>query len=614
MINQWSVILVMAMMLATIGIAVYSRRFTETTVEFYLAGRRVGFFLNASAICGDYFSAASFLGVAAAVYASGLDGLWFGTGFGAAFVPVLLFIASPLRRFGEYTIPDFLASRFQSPVARIIGIIMVQVVCIFYLAPQMVGAGETWSVLVQKGFLGLSPYATGVLVATLVMLFYVGMGGMRGTTWNQMIQFWILLVAMLIVVVMGLRAGFSYPRHLAEVSSRVLAAPARLSVAELLTPNPQTGRTYLEEAREVMSKGAYAGVEEVVRGGDTGKEVWVLLPQRNKLHPGRPMRFVEPGHRYGWLDQFSMVLALVLGTMGLPHILNRYYTNPTGKFARWTTVWVLIFAASFYFLAGTAGLIGRALIPGLVATAGGELKDLVVDGVLRASDTLMPVLGKLLGGEAGLALVAVGAFAAMFSTIGGLLMALSVSWGHDFYEQFINPGAPEWRKVAVGRLAVVIMSVLSAGIGLVIPYLGLAKAYPSLIAMMVTWAFAVSGGAFVPMFLTSLWWKRTTLKGAVAGMVVGGGGTVLFIILNILKETNLVSPLSLPGRLGTLTYPTVFTLPLALLSIVLVSLWDRNLPRNVDDIWVRIHGTALERRERRLQEVSLYQGRMGLEG
>ncbi len=273
---------------------------------------------------------------------------------------------------------------------------------------------------------------------------------------------------------------------------------------------------------------------------------------------------------------------------------------------------MLIFAAIFYILAGTAGLIGRALIPGLVSLSGGEGGDLVVDGVLRASDTLMPVLGKLLGGELGLGIVAVGAFAAMFSSIGGLLMALAVSWGHDFYEKFVNPGAPERRKVAVGKLAVVIMSVLSAGIGLGIPYLGLAKAYPSLIAMMVTWAFAVSGGAFVPTFIASLWWKRTTLKGAVAGMLVGGAGTVLFIILNILRETNLVSPASLPGKLGTLTYPTVFTLPIALLSIVLVSLWDRNLPRNVDEIWVRIHGTARERRERRLQEVSLYQGSINL--
>jgi len=612
MINQWAIILVLAMMLATVATSFYSRRFTRTTVEFYLAGRRVGFFLNASAICGDYFSAASFLGVAAAVYASGLDGVWFGTGFGAAFVPVLLFIASPLRRFGEYTIPDFLASRFQSPLARVIGIIMVQVICIFYLAPQMVGAGATWTVLVQKGFLGLSPYATGVLVTVMVMMFYVGMGGMRGTTWNQMIQFWILLVVMLTVVVLGLRAGFSYPRHLAAVSSRVLVAPAKLTAAELSAPNPLTGRTYLEEAREVMSEGAFARVEEAAREGRPDKKVWVLLPQRNKLHPWRPMRFVEPGHRYGWLDQFSMVLALVMGTMGLPHIMNRYYTNPTGKFARWTTVWVLIFAAIFYILAGTAGLIGRALIPGLVSLSGGEGGDLVVDGVLRASDTLMPVLGKLLGGELGLGIVAVGAFAAMFSSIGGLLMALAVSWGHDFYEKFVNPGAPERRKVAVGKLAVVIMSVLSAGIGLGIPYLGLAKAYPSLIAMMVTWAFAVSGGAFVPTFIASLWWKRTTLKGAVAGMLVGGAGTVLFIILNILRETNLVSPASLPGKLGTLTYPTVFTLPIALLSIVLVSLWDRNLPRNVDEIWVRIHGTARERRERRLQEVSLYQGSINL--
>ncbi|MEN3042320.1 MAG: cation acetate symporter, partial [Fervidobacterium sp.] len=223
MTNVAAILMVLALLLITIGISFYTRRFTRTSVDFYLAGRKVGYFTNASAICGDYFSAASFLGVAAAVYASGLDGVWYGTGFGAAFVPVVLFLASPLRRFGEYTIPDFLYARFgNKDLARIIGIIMVQLIYIFYLAPQMYGAGTTWQVLVGAGIFGLDPYTTGVIVVVVVMAFYVAMGGMKGTTWNQMIQFWVLFTAMALVVAGGFLNGFSYPTHLKEVSKDVL--------------------------------------------------------------------------------------------------------------------------------------------------------------------------------------------------------------------------------------------------------------------------------------------------------------------------------------------------------------------------------------------------------
>lgn len=605
MTNLIAIIMVVALLLITIFISFYTRRFTRTAVDFYLAGRKVGYFTNASAICGDYFSAASFLGVAGAVYASGLDGIWFGTGFGAAYVPVILFVASQLRRFGEYTIPDFLYARFgNKDLARIIGIIMVQLISIFYLAPQMFGAGTTWQVLVGAGIFGLDPYTTGVLVVVIVMAFYVAMGGMKGTTWNQMIQFWVFFTAMALVVGSGFLNGFNYPRDLAKVSKDVLLNTKVMTVKEATTPDPKTGIAPIDAAKDVMSKESYEAALKTIREGKPDDKVVLVLKQKNKLHPDRPMLFNEPGHRYGWFDQFSMVLALVLGTSGLPHIMNRYYTNPSGKAARLTTVWVLVFVGLFYIMAAIAGLLGRVFLTEAFLTGKMDPTGVAVDGLLVKPDQLMPLLGKLFLGQFGLGYVVAGAFAAMWSTIGGLLMASAASWGHDLYEQYINPNAPEWKKVLVGKTAVVIMAIISFFIGIAIPYFGLDKAYPALIALMVTWAFSVSASAFVPTLVLGMWWKRMTFKGAVAGMTIGGFSAIFFIIMNILKETKMIDPNSVWGFLGSMTFPVAITVPIGILAIVLVSLLDREIPHNVEEIWMRIHGTAKERQERALGLIS----------
>lgn len=599
--NTAAIVMVLALLIVTIAISFYSRRFTRTTVDFYLAGRKVGFFTNASAICGDYFSAASFLGVAAAAYASGLDGIWYASGFGAGFVPVVLFLASPLRRFGEYTIPDFLYARFgNKDLARLLGVIMVLSISFFYLAPQMYGAGVTWLVLVGQGIFGLDPYTTGVIVVVAVMAFYVAMGGMKGTTWNQMIQFWILFTAMALVVGGGFLNGFSYPKDLAKVSKDVLKNTQAMTVAQATTPDPKTGKTPIEVAKDSMSPQAYQAALETIEKGKPEDKVVLVLKQKNKLHPDREMRFNEPGHRYDWFNQFSMVLALVLGTAGLPHIMNRYYTNPSGKAARLTTVWVLAFVGIFYIMASIAGLVGRSFLHEAFASGKLDPTGIAVDGYLIKSDQLMPLLGKLFFGQLGLGYVVAGAFAAMWSTIGGLLMASAASVGHDIYEKYINPNAPEWKKVAVGKAAVVTVAIIALFIGLAIPYYGLDKAYPSLIAMMVTWAFSVSASAFVPTLVLGMWWKRTTFKGAIAGMAVGGFGAMFFIIMNVLKETKMISAEGILGLLGSMVFPVAITVPLGFITIILVSLIDRQIPHNLEEIWMRIHGTAKERKERAL--------------
>ncbi len=593
--NTIAIILVIGLTLFTIGLSIFSRRFTRTTADFYLAGRKVGSFANASAISGDYLSAASFLGVAGAVYASGLDGVWYAAGFAGGFMVVVLFIASALRRFGEYTVADFAFGRFGSSRIRLITVVAVLLTSLFYMAPQMFGAGTTWQVLVGTGFFGMSPYTSGVVVVAAIIAFYVAVGGMKGTTMNQIFQFWWLAFAMIMVVVFAFGNGFSYPKALADASAEPIVNTKAFTVAELTTPDA-AGLTPYERAAEVMSAEELAAVDEFIASDAEGK-IPVAFYAGNKLHDLRDMLFREPGHRYNTFDQFSMVLALVLGTAGLPHILNRYYTNPSGKAARRSTFWVLVFIGTFYILAPIAGLAGIGFIRDFVA-GGGELNAATVNGLLVKPDQLMPTIAEILGGQWLMGIVAAGAFAAMFSTVGGLLIAAASALGHDVYEKYINKNASEAKRVAFGKASVLVFATLALAIGLAIPYFGLDQAYPALIAMMVTWAFSVGASAFVPMLLTGIWWKGTTERGATAGMLVGLVGAITIIFLNILQQLGTLGHEGILGFVGSLTYPVLFTFPLGLLTIIVVSKLDGQLPKNVDEIWMRIHGTASERHEK----------------
>jgi cation/acetate symporter len=601
--------LVGVLVLITISLSIFSQRFTRTTADFYLAGRKVGAFTNASAISGDYLSAASFLGVAAAVYASGLDGVWYAAGFAGGFMVVILFIASALRRFGEYTVADFAYGRFGSNRIRLVAVLCVLIVSLLYMAPQMYGAGNTWKILVGKSFLpandaglflGIDPvYFSGVVVVAGIMMFYVALGGMKGTTLNQVIQFWWLWLAMFLVVAFAFGSGFNYQNDLQRASDGQLLNSTALTVTALQTPDA-AGVTPLQKAQDVMTPEGFANVEAAIASStDPAAKIPVLQPAPNKLHEVK-LLFNQPGHRYNAFDQFSMVLALVLGTAGLPHILNRYYTNPSGKAARRSTFWVLVFIGTFYILAPMAGLFGRLEVFREFFNGTAPANAAYVDGYLQRSDSLMPALAQMLGGQGLLGIVAAGAFAAMFSTIGGLLIASASAIGHDVYEKYINPNATQRRRVYVGKTSVIVFALLGLTLGWAIPYSNLPNAYPALIAMLVTWAFAVGASAFVPMLLTGIWWKGTTERGATIGMLVGLGSSMAIIFLNILQQLGTIGREGAIGFLGSLTFPVLLTFPLSVLTIILVSKVDGKLPNNVDEIWMRIHGTASERHEKQL--------------
>jgi cation/acetate symporter len=552
-VNAASVVVLVGVLGVVATIALVIRPRGVSTLDFYLAGQRVGVVTNASAICGDYFSAASFLGVAAAVYVSGLDGVWYAVGFAAGFVPVLLFVAAPLRRFGEFSIPDFLGRRLASERVRLVAVTMVQLIILSYLVPQAVGSGITWQLLVGQGIAGLSPYATGVLISTAAITGLVAFGGMRGTTWTQAVQFLLLLAALFWLGATVLGAGFNYGDAVADISAEPLVNPA------------------------------FADGE------------WRLATEENRLDSEAVARFGEPGARYGQLGQFALIITLVMGTAGLPHVMNRYFTSPTGTAARMTTVWVLGLAGLFYALAVMLGTAARAVIPGAVAEHP-WLAELTVDGVLRVPEHALPVLGRIYGGNAGLGVVAAGALVAVMSTIAGLLLASAASWGHDVYERHINPRATQRQAVWAGRATVIVVAFATAGLALAMHPESLTALLPSIVATMVTWAFALAGSALTPVFMLAIWWRGTTAAGATAGMVTGAAVAVTMFAAGAVVGGDGVGEMLLT--------PTLVAAPLAAMVTVLVSRWTEP-PAALERLWLALHGTAADRAAERLARLTI---------
>jgi len=537
-------------LVATLVSVVAWRHTRATTVDFFLAGRRTGMITNAGAICGDYLSAASFLGVAGAVYASGLDGIWYATGFAAGFVPVLLFVAAPLRRLGTVSLPDFLAVRFDSAQVRVAAVVSVELVILSYLVPQAVGSGLTWELLVGQGIAGLSPYVTGIVVSTVAVGGIVVIGGMRGTTWNQALQFGFLLAVVVWLSALLWAGGFSYPAAVEQAS----AEPLQAVVSDRLV-----------------------GVT-------------------NQLS-GESARFGAPGARYGPIGQVALLVTLVLGTAGLPHVMNRYFTAVTGRAARATTVWVLGLAGSFYALAVLLGTAARVMVAGRAEEP--WLAELTVDGVLRVPEHALLVLGRLLAGTPGLAVVSAAAFAAMVSTIGGLLLAAAASFGHDVVARIWRPSASPRVAVVAGRGAVIVVSVLAAVVAISVEPERLVATFPSVIATMVTWAFALAGSALTPAVLLGIWWRDATARGAVAGIWTGA-----IIAVGALVVGLVIGPDPSDGLSAVLLAPAMIAAPISAVTIVVVSRLDTG-PSVRPRVWTRMHGTAADRQTERMAQITL---------
>jgi cation/acetate symporter len=488
--SWWSVAAVLAVVLTTFVIGTFGVRVSRTTSDFLVASRSVSPLLNASAIGGEYLSAASFLGIAGLVLSYGVDMLWFPVGYTVGYLVLLVLVAAPLRRSGAYTLPDFAEMRLRSLPLRRLASVLVVLIGWLYLLPQFQGAGIT-----LRALTGLPTWVGAVVVAVVVGV-TVATGGMRSITVVQAFQYWLKLAA--------------------------IAVPAVLLIAAW-----------------------YRDGAPVFAAGD-----W-----------GTPLSGYG-GREYPLYSTYSIVLATFLGTMGLPHVLVRFYTNPDGGAARRTTLAVLGLLSVFYLFPPIFGALGRVYTPELAGTP--------------AADTVVLVLpGRVFEGWVGQslsALVAAGAFAAFLSTASGLSVSVAGVLSQDLLtaENHFGDGV---RRFRIGTVIAILVPCLLA---LVAGRVDLAQT--------VTLAFAVAASTFCPLLVLGIWWPRLTVAGAVAALAVGGG-TALASVVAVLA----FGPF--PGVAGALLgQPAAWTVPLAFLAGIVVSLrgGDR-VPRTSAAALTRLH-------------------------
>ncbi len=510
----------------------------RSTSDFLVASRRISPTLNAAAVSGEYLSAASFLGVAGLVVKDGIGALWYPVGFTAGYVAMLALVAAPMRRTGALTVPDFAEARLGSRRLRALSAVVVLVIATLYLVPQFKAAGQVLTVV--SG----TPYWVGVVVAGAAVAVTLALGGMRAATYVQAFQFALKLVlfagpAIWLAVQVGpaVRAAalepvqFSRFAHDTPVQFRLattLTVTEPTTVVDGGAPRPLAPGRYPVEAGTTWTFPAGADVPDVAGALAPGGDRWT-----------RPLLDID-GHPV--LSTLSLLMALVLGTMGLPHIIVRFHTSPDGRSARRTAAITVALLSAFYLFPGIYGTLGAVLVPELYLSGD---TDTVVVALPRRVD----------GGPVGVAVTAMlsaGAFAAFLATSLGLLLALSSAVAHD-----LLPGAG-LRRLRLAPLAGAVVIV-----ALALPAVNLD------VGVLVTAAFAVAAATFCPLLVLGIWWPRLTAPGAVAGLVVGLVSSVGAIGVDLFlgAPDGLMS--SLLGR------PALWTVPLAFAVMVVVSLRGR---------------------------------------
>lgn len=467
----------------TIIISVNGLRRTRTTRDFYVASRRVPPWMNASAIAGEYISAASFLGVAGLIMAFGPHGLWFPVGYTAGFLSLLVFVAAPLRRSGAYTIPDLMSLRLPSSALRRLTAMLVVFTGWLYIIPQLHGAALTLSATT-----GL-PAWLGPAIVVLVVLPTVVSGGMRSVTVAQAVQYWFKLSALLIpTVFILLRLGSGEAELIPDLGNA-------FDVALVADAHASTYRT------------------------------------------------------------ISLVAALMLGTLGLSHVLVRFYTNPDGTSARRTTVLLLGLLSGFYMLPIILGIVARAVLPDLTATTSTDT------ALLHLPEALFNgLLGDLLT-----ALVAGGAFAAFLSTASGLVVSISGVVSQEFFGGTV-------RGFRIGATLALVLPIIAA---FVTTDLALAGA--------VAMVFTFTASSLAPIVLLAIWWRGLTVHGAITGMLTGAIMSLTALLTGQFSDTE--------GLTTTmLQYPALWTVPLVLVVTMLVSaLGAQRPPSTTDEVMAQLH-------------------------
>lgn len=507
----------------TIFMGFWSARKSRTAHDFFVAGRAVSVGWNASAISGEYLSAASFMGVAGMVMSVGYDALWYPVCYACGYLFLLLFIAGPLRRFGAYTIPDFAEGRFNSPLFRKIAVCFVLFIGFFYTMPQMKGAGTTLAYI----FPGM-PYWGGVALVGGVITLNVALGGMKGITLVQAFQYWLKMFAISVpvFVLMAVYGGYGkqLEYHSPSPAPRIgLAVPNsgslgraadQAAAASSTLPNPTayaTDRGTRETSTGSARASSSLGPGRKPLPTSAAEDATWLNPFGPLTTKAAKAAGLSPQQRrpYSLLYTYSLIIALVCGTAGLPHILVRFYTNPDGIAAKRTTMWVMILIGVFYLFPPIFGVLGRNLLPELYLSTGVKGTDSVVLQLPRILNEKVPGLGSILSG-----LTCAGAFAAFMSTFSGLLVSMTGAMAHDVYGRILRPGATPAQRLRAFKIAAVVLGAIAVALGSQVEQLP--------INFMVGQAFAIAAASYFPLLFMSIWWRGMTMKGAATGMLTGG--------------------------------------------------------------------------------------------
>ena len=562
--TSWLAVGIFAVIVAiTLGLSFYLGSKAQTSQSYFAAGGSIPWFINGIAFAGDYLSAASFLGICGMIAFYGYDGFLYSIGYLAGWVVALLVIAEPLKRMGKYTFADALDSQFHSKGIKLTASISTLVVSVFYLIPQMVGAGS-----LVKPLLGL-PYWAGVVMVGTVVIVIVVTAGMVSTTYVQFLKGGLLVIFSLILTIMILNRGFTVasadpsigsPPQVVEVRGdkiwidgspqgrgpnekdlrpvgRVVQLPLNASATGPLGPL-EFLRTFSQSKIETWSS-----KKEIIEGVQTTTYSPKIVEGHQLLQPGNHPTFkgIRGDQWSDKIDVISLMLALFCGTASLPHILIRYYTVKDQASARKSTI-VGIAAIGFFYV--------LTLYIGLGA---------MVSGTLDVTDSNMaaPLLAKSFGDWL-FAIISAIAFTTVLGTVSGLIVAASGTVAHDLVGGVMGFKLTGAQQVRIAKIASVVVGAIAIILGLLFEGMN--------VAFLVGWAFSIAASANLPALVMLLFWKGTSQRGLMIGIMIGLFSSLGWIL--VCPDTfSKVYGLPPADAWIQLSQPGLFTIPLGFLAI-----------------------------------------------
>ena len=563
---------------------------TSEADQYYVAGRGVPAIYNGMATGSDWMSAASFISMGGALSAQGFGGLAYVMGWTGGYLLLAVFLGPYLRQYGKYTIPDFLGSRYEGNTPRLIGVLAAILASFTYLIAQVTGVG-----LIVSRFIGLD-FNIGVFVGLIGVLFCSVLGGMKSVTWTPVAQYIILICSYMVPVVV--------------LSFKLFAVPVpQIMYGKLLQSNNQKAMQIAADPLEKATRAKWA--EESKAMAEKMKDPAVSDSDKDKAKAAKAVadkqaaapavegakleKYLQVPEGKGMWNFLALTFCLMVGTAGLPHILTRYYTTPSVRQARTSVGWSLFFIFLLYFTAPAYASFARdAVFNGLVGSKVSELPrwitlwapaglfsvvDKLGDGVVQFADFVVKSTDFVVLATPEIAglpfvitgLVMAGGLAAALSTADGLLLTIANAISHDLYYNVINPKASLIKRLTITKILLITTALIAAWT---------ATARLAIIVELVAWAFSLGAASFFPALVMGIWWKRANRPGAIAGMVVGLGTTLYYMIGSRFFGVSWFNTTTVASG--------VFGIPLGFITIWIVSLLTKAPPVELQEFVVNL--------------------------